>query len=155
MNRRWFIRKGAAAATMACLKPPGLFTFQTAPARTAKSAGNIQFEEIATKSGVGFITANSATPNKNQPETMVAGVALLDYDGDGRLDVYAVQGGTFPPDPEHPNSGDRLFRNRGDGTFEDVSERAGIAAMTRGYGHAVAVADYDNDVHPDLFVKRW
>ena len=96
MNRRWFIRKGAAAATMACLKPSGLVGLQAVPARTAKSTGNIQFEEIAAKSGVSFITANSATPNKNQPETMVAGVALLDYDGDGYLDIYLVNGAEIP-----------------------------------------------------------
>ena len=51
--------------------------------------------------------------------------------------------------------GDRLFRNRRDGTFEDVTKSAGISAMRRGYGHGVAVADYDNDGHPDLFVTRW
>ena len=51
---------------------------------------------------------------------MSGGVGLLDYDGDGWLDVYAVQGGPFPP-AEHPPCGDRLFRNRGDGTFEDVT----------------------------------
>ena len=53
------------------------------------------------------------------------------------------------------SAGDRLFRNRGDGTFEDASERSGIAAMPRGYGHGVAVGDYDNDGRPDLFVTRF
>jgi hypothetical protein len=85
---------------------------------------------------------------------MSGGVGLLDYDGDGRLDVYCVQGGPVVPQPGRPYAGDRLFRNRGDGTFEDVSERAGIAAMRRGYGHGVAVGDVDNDGHPDVFVTR-
>jgi hypothetical protein len=83
------------------------------------------------------------------------GVGLLDYDGDGRLDVYCIQGGTFPPDAARPSRGDRLFRNRGDGTFEDATERSGIARMAGGYGHGVAVGDIDNDGHPDLFLTRW
>src|SRR5262249_29956125 len=51
--------------------------------------------------------------------------------------------------------GDRLFRNRGDGTFEDVTAAAGLMAFPGGYGHGVAVGDVDNDGHPDLFVTRW
>ena len=58
-----------------------------------------------------------------------------------------------PPRIRH--CGDRLFRNRGDGTFEDVTERAGLHRFAGGYGHGVAVGDYDNDGHPDLFVTRW
>ena len=57
--------------------------------------------------------------------------------------------------PNTPACGDRLFRNRGDGTFEDVTERAGLHRFAGGYGHGVAVGDYDNDGHPDLFVTRW
>ena len=66
----------------------------------------------------------------------------------------ASRAGPFPPAASAP-SGDRLFRNRGDGTFEDVTDAAGLAAMAGGYGHGVAVGDYDNDGHPDLFVTRW
>src|SRR5262249_34761605 len=83
------------------------------------------------------------------------GVGLLDYDGDGWLDVYALQGGRFPPDHGWPGPSDHLFRNRGGGTFEDVTEPAGIAALPRGDGHAVAVGDFDNDGHADLFLTRW
>src|SRR4029079_7120302 len=68
--------------------------------------------------------------------------------------VYCVQGGPFPPTAKTP-FGDRLFRNRGDGTFEDATARAGLAAFPGGYGHGVAVGDVDNDGHPDLFVTRW
>jgi len=86
---------------------------------------------------------------------MCGGVGLLDYDGDGWLDVYAVQGGQFPPSESIQSDGDRLYRNRGDGSFEDVTDRAGISSFPRGYGHGVTVGDYDNDGSPDVFVTRW
>jgi hypothetical protein len=86
---------------------------------------------------------------------MSGGVGLLDFDGDGWLDVYFVQGGQFPPDPAARPRGDRLFRNRGDGTFEDATSASSIARLAQGYGHGVAVGDYDNDGDPDLFVTRW
>src|SRR5262249_55904346 len=104
--------------------------------------------------GVRFVQDNGQTPRKLLPETMSGGVALLDYDGDGRLDIYLVQSGGFPP-VANPAAGDRLHRNRGHGTFEDITERAGLDRAGRGYGHGVAVGDYDNDGRPDVFVTRW
>ena len=82
-------------------------------------------------------------------------MGLIDYDGDGRFDVYVVQGGAFPADPDRPYTGDRLFRNKGGGTFEDVTEKSGIGAMPRGFGHGVTVGDVDNDGNSDLFITRW
>ncbi len=113
------------------------------------------FEDGARAAGLEFVLDNGLSPDHQLPEMSCGGVGLLDFDGDGRLDVYCVQGGRFPPDRADPSSGDRLFRNRGDGTFEDASERTGIAAMPRGYGHGIAVGDYDGDGRPDLFVTRW
>ncbi len=111
----------------------------------------IRFEEIAEKSGLKYVTTNSATPNKNQPETMVAGVALLDYDGDGYLDVFVVSGAVIPSlKKETPAYWNRLYRNNHDGTFTDVTEKAGVAGY--GYGQGVAIGDYDNDGRPDIFV---
>ena len=112
------------------------------------------FTDDAETAGLRFVFDSGATPNRQLPETMSGGVGLLDFDGDGRLDVYAVQGGVFPPSPGLKN-GDRLFRNRGDGRFDDVSESSGIAAFPGGYGHGVTVGDVDNDGRPDLFVTRW
>jgi tetratricopeptide (TPR) repeat protein len=114
------------------------------------------FRDAAATAGLRFVHDNGhARRNPPPPEAMCGGVALFDYDGDGWLDVYAVQGGAFPPVDSVSNQGDRLFRNRGDGTFEDATDRAEIAAFKGGYGHGVTVGDYDNDGHPDLFVTRW
>jgi hypothetical protein len=113
----------------------------------------IRFEEIASRSKLNFTTASSPTPNKNQVETMVAGVALLDYDGDGYLDVYLVNGAAIPSlKKESPAYWNRLFHNNHDGTFTDVTEKAGVAGA--GYGMGVAVGDYDNDGSADLFVAN-
>ena len=75
---------------------------------------------------------------------MVAGVGLLDYDGDGYLDIYLVNGAAVPSlQKETPVYWNRLFHNNHDGTFTNVTERAGVAGA--GYGMGVAVGDYDND----------
>jgi len=113
----------------------------------------IRFEDTAAKAGLHFITQNSPTSNKNQVETMVAGVGLLDYDGDGYLDIYLVNGAAVPSlKKESPMYWNRLFHNNHDGTFTDVTERAGVAGA--GYGMGVAVGDYDNDGRPDLFLAN-
>jgi tetratricopeptide (TPR) repeat protein len=113
------------------------------------------FTDDAEKAGLRFFEDNGATSSFYLPEIMAGGVGVLDYDGDGFLDVYAVQGGPFPPGNGAASPGDSLFRNRGDGTFEDATESSGIGRMPRGYGHGVAVGDFDNDGHPDLFITRW
>jgi thioredoxin-like negative regulator of GroEL len=114
------------------------------------------FTDDAQVAGLRFWHDNGHTGEYLRPPvTMCGGVGLLDYDGDGWLDVFAVQGGPFPPAGSAAGDGDRLFRNRGDGTFEDATERTGISSFPRGYGHGVTVGDFDNDGRPDLFVTRW
>jgi hypothetical protein len=119
----------------------------------APVASTIRFEEIAGKAGLVFASNSSPTPMKNQPETMVAGVALFDYDNDGYLDVYLVNGAAIPSlKKEGPRYWNRLFHNNHDGTFTDVTEKAGVAG--EGYGMGVAIGDYDNDGWPDIFVAN-
>jgi enediyne biosynthesis protein E4 len=117
------------------------------------AAGPIRFEDVARKAGVQFVSENSPTPEKHQPETMPAGIALFDYDGDGLLDIYLVNGAEMPSlvktGAKYSN---RLFHNNGNGTFTDVTERAGVAGA--GYGMGAAVGDYDNDGRPDLFLAN-
>ena len=127
----------------------------TGQGRSVPPGGSIpRFEERAQGAGLaGFIQDNGVSPIHQLPETFSGGVGLIDFDGDGSLDIYCVQGGPFPP--RASTQGDRLYRNRGDGTFEDATARSGIAAMSGGYGHGVAVGDYNNDGRPDLFVSRW
>jgi enediyne biosynthesis protein E4 len=113
------------------------------------------FVDEAAEKGLVFHFDNGRSEEHQLPETMAGGVAVVDFDGDGWLDVYAVQGGPFPPRGPLPPFGDRLFRNCGDGHFQDVTATSGLAALPGGYGHGVAVGDYDNDGRPDLFVTRW
>ncbi len=117
------------------------------------STSSIRFQDIATSGGVHFITENSPTPEKHQPETMPAGIALFDYDGDGLLDIYIVNGAEMPSlvktGPKYYN---RLFHNNGNGTFTDVTGKAGVSG--KGYGMGVAVGDYDNDGRPDLYLAN-
>ena len=112
---------------------------------------NMRFEEIAAKAGLTFASNSSPTANKNQPETMVAGVALFDYDNDGFLDIYMVNGAAIPSlKKEGPQYWNRLYHNNRDGTFTDVTEKAGV--IGEGYGMGVAVGDYDNDGWPDIYL---
>ena len=115
------------------------------------ATGPIVFEEIAERSGLTFVSNSSPTPNKNQPETMVAGVALFDYDNDGYPDVYLVNGAAIPSlAKESPKYWNRLYHNNRDGTFTDVTAKAGVAG--EGYGMGVAIGDYNNDGWPDIYV---
>ena len=116
-------------------------------------ASTIRFEEIAGPAGLKFLTDSCPTPNKNQPETMVSGAAVIDYDGDGYLDIYLVNGAAIPSlKKESPKYFNRLFRNNRNLTFTDVTEKAGVSG--EGYGMGAAVGDYDNDGHPDLFLAN-
>jgi hypothetical protein len=116
------------------------------------------FTDVTSHAGIRFRHRASHTSQKYLIETMGSGVAWLDYDGDGSLDLFFVNGAALgdpmprgkTPDKSDPRYWNRLYRNTGHGTFVDVTERAGLKG--EGYGMGVAVGDYDNDGRPDLYV---
>ena len=117
----------------------------------AAAGAQIRFEEVARKAGIQFELHNGATGKLHQIELMPGGVAAFDFDNDGCMDLYFTNGAAIPglkkTGPEFLN---RLYRNRCDGTFEDVTARAGVGG--EGYSMAVATADFDNDGLADIFV---
>ncbi len=120
--------------------------------------------DIRSPAGLDFTLQNSPTPQKYLIETMPGGVALFDYNNDGLLDIFLVNGGRVAsamPFPENFNRHDpkywnRLYRQNKDGSFTDVTEQAGLANVGDGnYGMGVSVGDYDNDGYPDLYVTNY
>ena len=106
------------------------------------------FQDVTAKAGITFVHASGATPDKFMFETFGSGVAWIDIDNDGFLDLYLVNGA-----PGSPNA---LYRNLGNGTFRDVTAQSGTAASgTRAYKTGVAVGDYDNDGRLDLYVTAF
>ena len=127
-------------------------TAQKSPSASASSkAAAILFENVLKKSGVVFTLKNSVSPHRYSIETMTGGVALFDYDNDGLLDIFFTNGAAIPSLEKTDSSfSNRLFHNNGDGTFTDVTEKAGLAGV--GYSMGVAAGDYDNDGFVDLYV---
>ena len=115
----------------------------------------VVFEDIAQKAGLGKFHHRSGTPDKSTIiEVPGSGVALLDYDNDGWLDIYLVNGSTVAAlKGQEPAPKAMLLHNNHDGTFTDVTAQAGVANERWGFG--VAVADYDNDGWPDIYVANY
>jgi len=112
----------------------------------------VWFEDVAEQVGVHFTQYGAPVVRYWFPELMGGGVALFDYDNDGDLDLYLVQGGDLDPGATQQPS-NQLFRNRGDGTFEDVTADAGVGDI--GFGQGCACADYDADGDIDLYVTNF
>jgi hypothetical protein len=110
-----------------------------------------RFEDVAERAGVTFRHFDPATPRHLMPETMGSGVAWIDFDADGWLDLFCVQDGPFAPNEPDKTLTHRLFRNSRDGKFVDVSERAGFGTV-HGFGTGVAAGDFDNDGFDDLAI---
>ena len=113
------------------------------------AAAQIHFRDITLQAGIHFKHNNAAFGKKYLPETMGPGCAFIDYDGDGWQDILIVNGENWPGHPG-PATTLKLYRNNHNGTFTDVTARAGLAVPMFGLG--VAVGDYDNDGHDDIFI---
>jgi hypothetical protein len=111
----------------------------------------MRFREVADAAGLSFVLANHPTERKHLIETMPGGLAVFDYDGDGRPDIYFTNGAEIPSlEKTAPKYWNRLFRNEGGMKFRDMTVEAGVAGV--GYSMGAAAADFDNDGHTDLFV---
>ena len=143
-SRRDFLIRLAAAAAY-----PGISAFAK-----AIDPPEYPFAEVPSSiSGIAWRHTAGHSQQKYLPETTGAGCAFFDYDNDGWMDIYLVNSGKcdfFDPNPPLRNA---LYRNNRDGTFTDVTEKAGVAAG--GYGQGIAVGDYDNDGFPDLYVTQY
>lgn len=125
---------------------------QTSKAQDA--AIPVHFTDVRQAAGITFKQDATATDEKNYLETMGTGVGWIDYDQDGLMDLFFVQSAaTDWYKPPHPLRS-ALYHNNGDGTFSDVTDKAGVGGIGH-YGQGVAVGDYDNDGYPDLYVTGY
>jgi enediyne biosynthesis protein E4 len=138
---------------------PGPFAVPVQPPRRpdqgdpASTQCAIRLQEVTNQTGITFAHRDGSSGRHFTPETMSAGVATFDYDGDGLIDIYfpngaALPGITYDEPPRHA-----LYKNLGDWRFEDVSERAGLVCSAFGLG--IAIGDYDNDGFPDIYLDNF
>jgi enediyne biosynthesis protein E4 len=158
------LHPSSAGAGIDSARPPERYHGDGAPppsqlygeGRSLSAAGEsadsaIVFENTIKASKIDFLLKNSVSPQRYSIETMTGGVAVFDYNNDGLLDIFFTNGAEIPSlKKSNPSFHNKLFRNNGDGTFTDVTEKAGLAGV--GYSMGVAAGDYDNDGFVDLYV---
>ncbi|MCI0621468.1 MAG: CRTAC1 family protein [Acidobacteria bacterium] len=134
-----------------------LVSFFRFSVKTSAGAGRyyipIKFVDVSAQAQIHFRHTNAASGEKYLIETMGGGGGFLDYNNDGLLDIYLVNGRPLPGFKSSQRLSNALYRNQGDGTFKDVTEEAGVSG--NGYGMGGAAADYDNDGFVDLFVTNF
>jgi hypothetical protein len=145
------------------VRGPGLFSgvvilagaiFSGPASRAQTQPLGFSFNNVARQAGLEARTVYGGQgSNKYLIETTGTGAAAIDYDADGWIDIFLVNGTTLDGFPKGQEPTSHLYRNKGNGAFEDVTERAGLAAS--GWGQAACVGDYDNDGREDLFVTYW
>ncbi len=139
-------RCAVAAATL-------LAWLSGAPAETPRKRPH--FTDVTPRSSFSYISNNDFTGRKYFPQPMCGGVAVFDFDNDGNMDIFFTNGAKLPElkrtDPSFYNC---LLRNKGDGAFEDVTDKAGVAGKDLDFGYGVAAGDYDNDGFTDLFIAN-
>jgi hypothetical protein len=144
-------------------KPSSAAPVQSSSARTKlddrtlgyhpSNAGGYWFTDFASRSQFAYRTSNDFTGRKYFPQPMCGGVAAIDYNNDGLMDLFFTNGAKLPElEKTSPTYYNCLLHNNGDGTFEDVTAKAGLSGVDLGYSFGVAAADYDNDGHQDLFI---
>lgn len=167
MSRRFRLRGGAlfliaaasalarfVAATEQAPSDPSANEQRAASDEQQASTLGFSFTEIAARAGLTAATIyGGRQTNRYLLETTGCGAAAFDYDGDGWLDLFIVNGTTLEGFPKGQEPTSHLYRNRRDGTFEDVTAKAGLALT--GWGQGACAGDYDNDGHEDLFVTYW
>jgi len=143
-NRRAFLSRAGAFVPYALTRPHRWLA-------VPPTAGPIRFDLAPPLCGLDFVLRNGAQGRKYQVEALTGGLGVIDFDGDGWPDLFCVNGATLPSlTKTEPDYWNRLYRNNRDGTFSDVTEKAGLTGQ--GFGMGVAVGDYNNDGHEDLFV---
>jgi hypothetical protein len=143
--------RGRFQTPSACAITTGLLVALCTQGLVAQNAAEIRFENRQPHSGVDFVLNNGTTSDKPIIDSIPGGVALLDYDNDGFLDIFFANGAQIPTlAKEGSNFYNRLYHNNHDGTFTDVTDRAGLRGA--GYDIGAAAADFDNDGWTDLYV---